>query len=285
MLSLKYLGEDNKLSYEEVQIEFGSKYKDSPVVIIDSGLGGLKFASQLHKLKPSENIVFFADTEFLPLGNKDPRIVTRRTVKAISKLKKLKPKAVILACNTIDALAGDKLVTQLSGIELYRIVEPTAIAAIKASKNKQVGLIATTNVIQSQKYMYSMLGYAPDTHLIGLECYNLAEVIEKNGDIKATVKTEIEPLHEFNIDTLILGCTHYSAAMPIFKKEFQNVTVVDSTAVLLETFIKDFERKKLFNVANKGQVFIISTLVDENFENNVNKNFDDEELVLLEDKI
>lgn len=281
----KYLNEDATINYEILRGAFGNKYKDAPVVIIDSGLGGLKIAQEIKKQKPSENIVVFADTEFMPLGNKDSRIVTRRVVKAIAKLKKLEPKAVVLACNTIDALAGDKLVSQLGAIPLYRIVDKTAVQAVKLSKTKEVGLLATTNTIDSQKYMLSMLGYSPNTHLIGLECYNLAQAIETDTNKKEVFKEEVAPLHDFKIDTLILGCTHYSHIMPMIKKEFPNVDIVDSSKVIVDFFLEDFQEKQLFNVANKGQLFIIASQVNASLSDNVSKNFGTVEHILLEDKL
>lgn len=272
--------------YEDLSLEYGKLLKDRPIVVIDSGVGGLAFTKKLADAKPVENIIYFADTEFMPLGNKNEKLIGRRIVKIIAKIKKLEPKAVIFACNTLDALAGDKVQGQLGNIPFYRIIDVTAKQAISSSKSKEIGLLATTNTIESHRYIYSMLSTNPHTHLIGVECPNLAYAIETGVDLKKICNEEIEPLKEFNIDTLILGCTHYSTVIPMIKKVYPHVNLVDSSAVLLETFIDDLESKLQFNVANKPTLKIITTKVDTTFETNVNKYLSGIEYdILVEDEL
>ncbi len=274
------------VNYEELNLEYGGLLKDRPIVVIDSGIGGLGVAKKLAELKPVENIIFFADYEFMPLGNKNEKIISRRIVKIIAKIKKLEPKAVILACNTLDALAGDKLEAQLGNIPFYRTIDSTAREAVKVSRSKEIGLLATTNTIESQRYIYSMLSTNPTTHLIGVECPNLAYAIETGNELKKICSEEIAPLSEFNVDTIILGCTHYSAVIPMIKKQYPNVNIVDSSEILLNSFIKELENKLQFNVANKPLFRVITTKQDTTFEMNVNKYLKDiEHVIMLEDEL
>lgn len=259
--------------------------KKMPIVVVDSGVGGMKIAKEIHTRKPTENVILIADNKFLPYGNQDKRIISRRAVRIMAYIKNLDPKAVILGCNTLDSLAGDKIEAQLGSIPLIRIVNTTAKTAVKMSKTKSIGLIATKNTIDSQKYMFEMLGYYPNTHLLGLECPNLATAIERREDLKQVFKEEVTPLKDYEFDTLILGCTHYSNIIPLVKKEFPNTEIIDSANVVTDEFINVLENKLQYNIADKGSVTLITTQRDDYFDQNVNRFFGDEEVTVEEETI
>ncbi len=259
--------------------------KKMPIVVVDSGVGGMKIAKEIHTRKPTENVILIADNKFLPYGNQDKRIISRRAVRIMAYIKNLDPKAVILGCNTLDSLAGDKIEAQLGSIPLIRIVNTTAKTAVKMSKTKSIGLIATKNTIDSQKYMFEMLGYYPNTHLLGLECPNLATAIERREDLKQVFKEEVTPLKDYEFDTLILGCTHYSNIIPLVKKEFPNTQIIDSANVVTDEFINVLENKLQYNIADKGSVTLITTQRDDYFDQNVNRFFGDEEVTVEEETI
>ncbi len=264
-----------QVNYEELKNSYKDTVKDRPIIVIDSGTGGMAVTATLSKLKPVENFIFFADNDFMPLGNKNEKLISRRISKIGAYMKSLDPKAVILACNTLDSLAGDKLQALFGNVPVYRVIEPTAKAAVSASKKLEIGLLATTNTIESHKYIYSMLSKQPNVHLIGVDCPDLAYAIETSENLKATFAEEVEPLKEFDIDTIILGCTHYSAVTPMVKKSFGEVEIIDSSQVLIHTFIKDLETKLDFNTANKGSVVVVTTKFDDHFQNNLDKYFKD----------
>ncbi len=259
--------------------------KKTPIIIVDSGAGGMKIAKMIHEQKPAENIILITDNKFLPYGNQDHRVISRRAVRIMAYIKNLDPKAVILGCNTLDSLAGSKIEAQLGNIPLVRIINPVAKAAVKASKTKNIGLIATKNTIESQKYMYEMLGYYPNTHLLGLECPDLATAVESRENLKEVFKTEVSPLHDYEFDTLILGCTHYSNILPMIKKEFTDVTLIDSVQVLVDEFINLLENKLDYNKADKGSLSVVTTQKDERFDKNVERFFGDMEVEVEEETI
>ncbi|MGL5020626.1 MAG: glutamate racemase [Mycoplasmatales bacterium] len=272
------------INYEELKGQFGTSAKDSPTVVIDSGIGGLNVTAKLVRLKPCENFIFFADQEFLPFGDKNPKILSRRIINIVAKIKKLQPKAVVLACNTIDSVVGDKIEGQLGNTPFIRIIEPTAKEAVIVSKTKQIGLFATINTIDSQKYMIDMLGYSPNTHLLGVECPMMASAIETKEDLKTIVKEEISPLKDYNVDTIILGCTHYSAVIPIIKKQFPDVTIIDSSDCVINYFLKRLEILD-YNVANAGTLTVITTKLDDNFQTNLDNYLKDLKYTLLTEEM
>lgn len=258
--------------------------KKMPVVIVDSGAGGMKIAKRIHEMKPTENVILITDNKFLPYGNQDQRVISRRAVRIMAYIKNLDPKAVILGCNTLDSIAGSKIEAQLGNIPLIRIINPVAKAAVKASKTKEIGLIATTNTIESQKYMYEMLGYYPNTHLLGLECPNLATAIESRENLKTVFAEEVSPLADYDFDTLILGCTHYTNILPMVKKQFPDVNIIDSAEIVIAEFIQILENKLDFNKADKGSLKVITTQKDERFEQNIERFFSETKVIVeLED--
>ncbi len=272
------------VDYEEIQLRYNNSAKEAPIVIIDSGVGGLNITRKFIDEKVCENVIFFVDHEFLPFGNKDPRILSRRIINIITRVKKLQPKMVILACNTIDAIVGDKISGQLGNIPFIRIIEPTSMEAVKNSNTKQIALLATINTVTSQKYMMDMLGYAANTHLYGIECANLVSAIESNDNIKTVVKEEIQAIEELKVDTIILGCTHFSSVIPIIKKQYKDHIIIDSSEVVLKQAFKHLETKLDYAVANKGEVMIITTALDDELQNNITKIMGEKEYKILLDE-
>ncbi len=273
------------VDYEVLQIKYGTNVKEAPIVIIDSGVGGLNITKKFITEKVSENIIFFVDHEFLPFGNKDPRILSRRIINIITRVKKLQPKMVILACNTIDAVVGDKISGQLGNIPFIRIIEPTAMEAVKNSASKQIALLATINTINSQKYMMDMLGYSANTHLYGIECANLVNAIESNDNIKKVVHEETQAIEELGVDTIILGCTHFSSVIPIIKKKYKDYKIIDSSEVVLKKAFNHLETKLDYAVASKGEVTIITTALDEELQNNITKIIGEKDYEILIDEL
>jgi len=216
----------------------------SPIVVLDSGVGGINIAKAIFQEFPYEEVIAISDNEMVPYGEKGEGEITRRVMAIVKQIKILQPKMLVVACNTIDSVMLTRLETELSslGTKVIGIIAPSAVAGVKASKTKQIGLLATPRTIESQQYMISMLGYHPKTHLIGLECPNLAIAIENNDNIKQVAKEEIEPLLEMDIDTLILGCTHYSMILPIIKKMFPKVEIVDSSKIIINEVEKELEK-------------------------------------------
>lgn len=271
------------IDYQELSKELNYQVKDAPIIVIDSGRGGLGIIKQLKEQHPTENFILFADTQFLPYGNKNPQILSRRVIKNIAKLKKLQPKVMILGCNTIDAVLGDKIEAQVGLIPLIRIIEPTAKQAIKQSKTKQIGLFATTNTILSQNYIYAMSNYYPNTNLYGVECLNLALAIEHYQEIKQTCLAEIEALKDYDIDTIILGCTHYHVVKPIIIKQFPQAKIIDSSQVVIQKTNQALEKKLIKNVASAGSLRIITTSHDDGFTKSLENYLVEQEYHVIND--
>lgn len=256
--------------------------KSKPIIILDSGLGGLHVLEELSVKYPIENFVLFYDNEFLPYGTKNEKILGRRISKIIKHVKRMNPKAIVLACNTLDALTFDKFEGSFPSIPIFGVVNDSAKKALDVSKSKNIALLATKNTVMSKKYMYAMFEQK-NVNLYGVECPELATAIEEEKNIDQVLDREIKPIEKIDFDTIILGCTHYYYVKSKIQKKYPNINIVDSSEVLVESIIEKFP-ENLQNRAEKQKVYIIITKEDNLISENITKKLS-EKCILINENI
>jgi glutamate racemase len=171
---------------------------------------------------PNEKIVYFGDTARVPYGNKSKATVVRYSEQIMRFLKTQDIKAIVIACNTASAMALDEIREQ-AGMPVLGVVEPGALMAVKATRNKRVGVIATKATIGSGAYSRQIHKIDPQVTVIGEACPLLVPLVEE-GWTHDSITDEIimRYLKEIlgkDIDTLILGCTHY----PLLRSEIRGL--------------------------------------------------------------
>ena len=186
--------------------------KSAPVGVFDSGVGGLTVAREIMRQLPNENIVYFGDTARVPYGSKSKDNIIRYSRQIINFLKTKNVKAIVIACNTASALALD-VVREEIDIPIIGVVEPGARAALEVTQTKKIGVIGTEATIRSAMYEKIIQGRDPEAAVIGKACPLFVPLVEE-GFAKHKVTEEIidyylASLLETDIDSLILGCTHY----------------------------------------------------------------------------
>lgn len=186
--------------------------KSAPVGVFDSGVGGLTVAREIMRHLPNENIVYFGDTARVPYGSKSRDNIIRYSRQIIHFLNTQGVKAIVIACNTASALALE-VVREESNIPIIGVVEPGARAALEATKTKKIGVIGTEATIRSAMYEKIIQGFEPEASVIGKACPLFVPLVEE-GFAKHHVTEEIIDYYlssfmETDIDSLILGCTHY----------------------------------------------------------------------------
>ena len=186
--------------------------KSAPVGVFDSGVGGLTVAREIMRHLPNENIVYFGDTARVPYGSKSKDNIIRYSRQIIHFLKTKGVKAIVIACNTASALALD-VVRGESDIPIIGVVEPGARAALDVTVSKKIGVIGTEATIRSSMYEKIIQGIDPEAAVIGKACPLFVPLVEE-GFAKHQVTREIIDFYlssflETDIDSLILGCTHY----------------------------------------------------------------------------
>jgi len=186
--------------------------KNNPIGMIDSGLGGLSLFKHVRQALPNEDIIYFADSKHVPYGDKDSDWIVSRTTHLISNLiNDGKCKAIVVACNTMTAVAIETIRAQIS-VPLIAI-EPAVKPAVAITQSKHIAVLATATTVKGKNLKSLIETYAQDIKVSLVPCIGLAEKIETGkahtAEVKDYLKNILAPLVEQKVDTIILGCTHY----------------------------------------------------------------------------
>lgn len=186
--------------------------KSAPVGVFDSGVGGLTVAREIVRQLPDENIVYFGDTARVPYGSKSKENIIRFSEQIIRFLMTKEVKAIVIACNTASALALDA-VREKFDIPILGVVVPGARAAAETTQNKKVGVIATNATVQSKMYTKVIREMNPEIEVIEKACPLFVPLVEEGfKDHRVTgeiIDYYLNSMKYMDIDTLIMGCTHY----------------------------------------------------------------------------
>ena len=195
---------------------------DAPVAVIDSGLGGLTVARAIRAAVPGEHVVYFGDTARLPYGGKSPAAVTAFVSQILAFLRPVRPKHVVIACNTATALALPAVRAAFPEMTLSGVVEPGARAAIEAAGAKAkplIAVLATEATVRSGAYARAVARRRHHARVLSIPAPLLVPVIEDGRDVRdpvarLVVAEYLRPIMELKPDVLVLGCTHY----PVYKR-------------------------------------------------------------------
>lgn len=184
----------------------------NPIGIFDSGVGGLTVAREIMRNIPNERIVYFGDTARVPYGSKSKNTILKYSRQIIRFLRTQNVKAIVVACNTASAYALEEIRQELD-IPIIGVVKPGARVACQATRNKRIGVIGTEATVNSQVYTTFIQKQDRDIQVVGKACPLFVPLVEE-GLLKDPVTVEIAvrylgELLEKDIDTLIMGCTHY----------------------------------------------------------------------------
>src|SRR6266571_2632492 len=203
-----------------------------PIAVFDSGIGGLTVVKALRDLLPNENISYLGDTARVPYGPKSPETVQRYAIELAEILMTQDAKALVVACNTVSSVALPALTEKFS-VPVIGVIEPGARAALAATRNRHIGVIGTRATIRSGAYENALRKTDGDVRVISRACPLLVPLIEEgllNDDVTdRMIIRYLEPLLADEIDTLVLGCTHYplltGAIARVLKRQ---IMIVDS---------------------------------------------------------
>ncbi len=206
--------------------------RSAPIGVFDSGLGGLTVAHAIMRQLPAENLVYFGDTARVPYGPKSPDTVRRYSHEIAAYLLEQGVKAIVVACNTATAHALPMLKAELD-VPVIGVVEPGARAAVRASRSGRIGVIATAGTITSGAYVRAIEAESPDAQVIARACPLFVPLVEEGWtDHEATWSVAREYLAPFmhdEVDTLVLGCTHYPLLKPLIGEIVgRTVRLIDS---------------------------------------------------------
>jgi glutamate racemase len=180
--------------------------------VFDSGLGGLTVVRALREALPHEDIVYLGDTARVPYGTRAPETVVRYAMACANHRVARDVKALVIACNTVSTVAPERLRVELD-LPVLGVIEPGARAAVSATKNVKVGVLATAGTIASGAYPRAVAAASTRVETVGQPAPLLVPLAEEGwvtGDVpRLATRRYLEPLAEAGVDVIVLGCTHY----------------------------------------------------------------------------
>ncbi|NLN41067.1 MAG: glutamate racemase [Clostridiales bacterium] len=242
-----------------------------PIGVFDSGLGGLTVVKELMKRLPGENIVYFGDTARVPYGTRSNETVIRYSKQCIRFLLSQGVKMVVIACNTASSISLD-IVNKIFDVPILGVIEPGARAAAQVTKNKRVGIIGTQATIRSKAYEKALTHQDPEISIFSTPCSLFVPIVEEGWShtkiALLTAEKYLGSMKDKDIDTLLLGCTHFPLLQDIIGEVMgSHVTLVnpaEGTALEVEKILRS---KNILNQDQKEGTynFFVSDL-GEKFE-------------------
>ena len=205
---------------------------DNPIGVFDSGIGGLTVVKQLMHYLPNENIVYFGDTARVPYGTKSEKLIRQYALEDAAFLDQFGIKMLVVACNSVSAVAID-LLKSTRKMPVLGVIDPGVEAAVQRTAKNKIGVIGTAATINSNAYYKKIVGLNPHIQVLSQPCPLLVSLVEEGWITeqitRLTIEKYLQPLLGDGIDTIILGCTHY----PVLKEMIQQVvgekiTLIDS---------------------------------------------------------
>lgn len=195
----------------------------NPIGIFDSGVGGLTVVKEVLNVLPKEDIVYFGDTARVPYGSKSKEAIYNFSCQIIRFLLEKNVKMIIIACNTVSSNCYEDLKNKFPNIPIIEVLNQGVERAIAITRNNKIGVIGTESTIKSNKYEESILKNLKNAKVYSKSCPLFVPIAEEgflNDDIAYAVsKRYLEEFNSYDIDTLILGCTHY----PLLKESIKKV--------------------------------------------------------------
>ena len=223
---------------------------NKPIGIFDSGFGGLTVARAIHERLPQESLIFFGDTERCPYGTRDLREVRGFVRQICTWLSKKDVKMIVIACNTATA-AGLALAQMEFDVPVVGVVEPGARGAVRMTRNRKVGVIATQATVDSAIYADTIRTLDAGVTVYSSAAPRFVEIVEdglrkSNSPIERLTaeasdiylrpafqeiaRDYLDPIKKAGVDTLVLGCTHYPVLEPLIQQAVgENVSIISSS--------------------------------------------------------
>jgi glutamate racemase len=207
---------------------------EAPLGVFDSGLGGLTVVRALREALPNERIIYLGDTARVPYGTRAEATVVKYAMGCARHLVNRGVKAIVIACNTVSAVAPAKLRIELD-LPILGVIEPGARAGVAASKRGRIGVLATAATIASGAYPRAVAATSTRAEVIGQAAPLLVPLAEEGwteGEVpRLAVRRYLEPLAAADVDVIVLGCTHYPLLRPMIESETAKLLGPDARVV------------------------------------------------------
>lgn len=230
----------------------------APIGIFDSGIGGLTVVKAVREALPNENIIYFGDTARVPYGIKSEKTVRSYALEIADFLMKRDVKMILIACNTVSASARSEIEEKTGNIPVLDVITAGTRAAMQFPHHEHIGVIGTLATIGSRAYEKAIRKNNGDIKITTESCPLLVPLAEEgwtdNDIAEQVVRKYLQKFENRDINSLILGCTHYPLFKPMIRKVLNdpNIEIVDSGLSIAEMAKEKLKELKLQNPTPNG---------------------------------
>lgn len=215
-----------------------SKRQHLPIGIFDSGVGGLTVMQQIIEKLPHEDLIYFGDTARVPYGGKSQETITRYAIESSIFMMELNIKMLVVACNTVSAYAIERL-RKIFNIPIIEVITPGAEKAVAVTKSQKIAVLGTKATIQSGAYEREIKLRLPNASVTSIACPMFVPLVEErfiaHPAAELIVQEYLKIVQQSQVDTVLLGCTHYPLLKQLIQRELGNSTLlVDSASTCAE---------------------------------------------------
>lgn len=241
--------------------------RDAPIGVFDSGLGGLTVARAIASALPNERLVYLGDTARVPYGSRSAQTVIRYARSCARHLSKHDIKLLVVACNTVSAVALPMLSVELD-VPVLGVIEPGARAGVRASVSGKVGVLATAGTVASGAYPRAITSADSRAEVHQQSAPLLVPLVEEGwleGEVPTlAARRYLEPLIALGVDVLVLGCTHYPLLAPVLREQAARlaerpIAVVDSAEATAAELAALLEARGLARSSGPGALSLLVT--------------------------
>lgn len=241
-----------------------------PIGILDSGVGGLATLSALQRGLPHESFIYVGDLARVPYGDKSTSAIRTYAKQMIQFLLDRQVKALAVACNTISAAALSEAL-ETRDTPLFDVLEAGSSAAVRATRHGRIGVIATAATVRERGYERTILGKRPHASVLSVECPLLVPLIEEGWQERQVTQQVVEeyllPFRKSTVDTMVLGCTHYSFIRPVIRSVLgPDIEIVDPALALAEQLTSAVKSGAIDPAVSRGPVGQLTFYVTDHIE-------------------
>jgi len=208
---------------------------NNPIGVFDSGIGGLSVLKQFVRFLPFESYIYLGDTARVPYGNRSPEIVKLYARQSTEFMLEKNVKLIVTACNTVSAVALEEVRKTAGDVPVIDMISPAASAALRATVNKRIGVIGTRATVASGAYEKQILEFSSidnKPEVFTKACPLLVPFVEEgmatHPAVKLVTEEYLQELIAKDVDTLVMGCTHYPLLVPMIREIMPNISLIDT---------------------------------------------------------
>ena len=248
-----------------------------PIGIFDSGLGGLTCVSPIKKALPNESIVYFGDTARTPYGSKSPETIRHFALQIADFLAKNDAKALVIACNTISAIAIPELEKAFPELPVIGIIDSAAEEIAKTCTSKDsIGIIGTKATIKSKAYKNAVESMSRGLSIYQMACPAFVSLIEEgiieNQIMDLTIRYYLDNFVKYHdLSTLVLGCTHYPLIRENIERIYPELRIINPSDCLAHAVAQTLSEEGLLADGSSVQNTFYASDLSENFVNMINR--------------